>query len=125
VIVSSRWALRKDRDGKPVAILESNRDVTHRKQEEEKFKALLEAAPDAMVLVNAEGRIALINTQTEKLFGYRKEELLGQTIEALIPERFRGKHPAFRAGFASAPRTRAMGAGLDLMVYAGMAQSFR
>src|SRR5579863_7824289 len=68
VIVSSRWAVRTVGGGKPVATLESNRDVTLRKQQEEKFRNLMEAAPDAMVIVNHVGEIVLVNTQTERMF---------------------------------------------------------
>jgi PAS domain S-box-containing protein len=114
VIVSSRWALRRDAEGNPAAILESNRDVTQRKREEEKFRNLLESAPDAMVIVDQAGTIALTNAQTEKLFGYTREELLGQPVEVLVPERFHGNHHGHRKGFFSAPRPRSMGAGLDL-----------
>ncbi|MFZ0520688.1 MAG: PAS domain S-box protein [Candidatus Acidiferrales bacterium] len=114
VIVSSRQALRTDGEGKPLSILESNRDITRSKQEEQKFRDLLETAPDCMVIVDQSGRIVLTNAQTEKLFGYPRAEILGQSVELLIPERFRGKHPGHRGEFFLAPRPRAMGAELDL-----------
>ncbi|MBI2359461.1 MAG: PAS domain S-box protein [Deltaproteobacteria bacterium] len=81
---------------------------------EVQFRRLLELAPDAIVGVDRHGRIAVVNAQTEKLFGYARNELLGQAIEILVPERFRGIHPAHREGYISAPRTRPMGSGLDL-----------
>jgi PAS domain S-box-containing protein len=78
------------------------------------FRGLLEAAPDAMVIVDHAGSIVLVNSQTEQLFGYPREELLGQSIEMLVPERFRGHHPKHRDNYFSEPRVRGMGTGLDL-----------
>src|SRR5690242_12457844 len=112
--ISSRWAVRKDDAGSPVAILESNRDITRQKREQERFKNLLEAAPDAMVSVNRAGEIQLVNTQTEKLFGYSREEMLGKPVEILVPQRYRGPHEAHRGEYAESPVRRAMGEGLEL-----------
>ncbi len=91
-----------------------NRLEFTRKQAEERFRIVIEAAPNGMVMVNREGRIALVNAQMERLFGYTREELMAQSIESLVPERFRGKHPEHRAGFFGNPHTRPMGAGRDL-----------
>ncbi|HZV66527.1 MAG TPA: PAS domain S-box protein, partial [Telluria sp.] len=90
------------------------RDISARKKAEQKFRGLLESAPDAIVIVNRQGRIELVNSQTEKLFGYPRAELLGRQMEMLIPARYGAKHPAYRDGFFKAPRSRSMGAGLDL-----------
>ncbi|HOF87807.1 MAG TPA: PAS domain S-box protein [Armatimonadota bacterium] len=79
-----------------------------------RFEGLLESAPDGMVIVDASGVITLVNTQLERLTGYRREDILGQPIEVLIPERYRAVHVRHRAAYMAAPRTRPIDAGLEL-----------
>jgi PAS domain S-box-containing protein len=112
--VSSRWALRCDANGEPISILESNRDITARAKEETKFRGLLESAPDPMVIVDGEGRITLVNARTEKVFGYTREELVGQRVELIVPERFREAHVGHRERYSKCPVPRAMGENLEL-----------
>jgi PAS domain S-box-containing protein len=95
-------------------IMSAIRDTTERKKAEQKFRGLLESAPDAIVIVNRNGDIVLVNSQTEKLFGYPRERLLGNKIEMLVPRRFREQHPDYRGSFFKQPQPRPMGAGLDL-----------
>jgi protein-histidine pros-kinase len=90
------------------------RDVSPRKGVEAKFRGLLEAAPEATVIVDREGRIVLVNRQTEQLFGYERQALLGQPVELLVPERFRTAHEGHRAGYFARPGARPMGVGLEL-----------
>ncbi|RUL70130.1 PAS domain S-box protein [Dyella choica] len=87
-------------------IMTAVRDISDRMKAERKFRGLLESAPDAMVIVNQEGRIELVNSQAEALFGYRRDALLGQPVEMLIPERFRADHPTKRQGYVQHPRPR-------------------
>jgi PAS domain S-box-containing protein len=90
-------------------------DITERKRlETRRAEDLLEAAPDAMVVVDQRGRIVLVNAQTERLFGYLREEILGQAVEVLIPQRFYERHQAHRSSFFCGPRARPMGAQLPL-----------
>jgi PAS domain S-box-containing protein len=95
-------------------VMAAVRDITARKQADQKFRGLLESAPDAMVIVGRDGHIALVNSQTERLFGYSRQELLGQALDCLMPQRYRAKHASHFESFFLQPRARAMGAGLEL-----------
>lgn len=79
------------------------------------FRSLVEAAPDAIVVVNTRGEIMLVNSQLEKMFGYQRDEIVGQLVETLMPVRFHGQHPAHRTGYFNDPRVRPMGIGLKLL----------
>jgi len=128
LVVASRWAVQKDAEGRPKAYLEINTDVTERKRHEQeqaellkqaeaaeaRFRGLVESAPDPVVIVDSEGRIELINEQTQALFGYVRHELVGQPVELLLPQRFRAAHLGHRATYQAEPHTRTVGAGLDL-----------
>ena len=81
---------------------------------ERRFRLVVEAAPNAMVMVDRNGKITMVNAQAERTFGYVRGELVGQPVEMLMPERFRGHHPDLRAAFLADPKPRRMGAGRDL-----------
>jgi PAS domain S-box-containing protein len=107
-------------DGSLTCIISTQKDVTHLKVlrdarlVEARFGDLLESVPDGIVMVNSTGRVVLANSHAEQLFGYDKGELRACQIEMLLPERYRSAHVTHRAGFFAQPRTREMGAGLDL-----------
>ncbi len=90
------------------------RDITDRKKAQAQFKNLLETAPDAMVIIDRNGRINLVNQQTERLFGYTRGELIDQPVEILVPENLRSRHVGHRSGYFGDPKVREMGAGLEL-----------
>lgn len=100
------------------------RDGTARRREEEKSRAFLESAADAVVIVNSKGEIVLVNSQTEALFGYSRTELLGESVEKLLPKRFRNQHLGHRGGYFANPRPRAMGANLNLFATRKDGQEF-
>jgi PAS domain S-box-containing protein len=104
----------RDGSGAVTGFVKATRDTTALRQSEATFRGLLESAPDAMVIMDSGGRIRLVNRQAETMFGYGRDELAGQEIEVLVPERFRQRHPGHRDSFLAAPRVRPMGTGLEL-----------
>ncbi len=90
------------------------RNITERKKEEQKLQAILESAPDAMVVVDSQRKIVLVNGQVERLFGYTRNDLIGELIETLIPERFRAEHPEKFATFVRHAHARPMASDLKL-----------
>lgn len=95
-------------------VLASVVDISARKRAEERFRAAVESAPSGMVMIDGAGKIVLVNREIERLFGYTREQLLGQSIELLVPQRVRERHPALRTAFFAHPQARSMGAGRDL-----------
>ena len=117
VIASARAVHER---GRPAFLVMTKKDVTplkvlrDAKLLESKFRDLLESTPDAIIIANQAGRIVMANSQADTLFGYQRGELLGQIVELVLPDRYRGGHVSHRSGFFSQPRTRRMGAGLEL-----------
>jgi protein-histidine pros-kinase len=114
-------ALRPVRANGKLFVATTMRDVSRRLQVEVElrrnealFRGLLESAPDAIVIVDRDARIVLVNGQAERLFGYERDELIGQHVEMLMPERFRERHVAHRDGYLASPVARPMGADLEL-----------
>lgn len=104
----------RDRAGKTVGASTIAREVTERNRAERRFRLVVDATPNALVMADAAGRIVLVNTQAEKLFGYTREELLRLSVDDLVPHAARGAHHGHRAAYDAAPSTRSMGVGRDL-----------
>ncbi len=111
----------RDKNGELLGFSKVSRDFTDRKRAEEdvrrseaQFRALFEFSPDAIIASDRDGRVTEVNARVASMFGYQRSELLGQSIDILVPERFRRTHPARRGEYASAARVRPMGAGLEL-----------
>jgi PAS domain S-box-containing protein len=116
---STRWiagygGVELDERGKPAFARGVSRDITERKLAEEKFQLVLDAAPNAMIMVDSVGVITFANASATTVFGYSLSELIGRHVETLIPERLRDRHVDNRKGFLSEPSSRAMGGGRDL-----------
>ncbi len=106
----SRSSEEKDRESYVIVA----RDVTESERANELFLRVLESAPDAMVVADADGRIAVVNSQIESLFGHQREQLIGQSVEMLLPDRFRGTHNLHRAAYFANPARRPMNRNADL-----------
>ncbi len=114
IVVSSRQAVKRDRDGRQIAVIELNSDITERRRAETRVRQLLESAPDAMLSVGRDGQIVMVNSQTERLFGYRRDELIGRPVDMLVPRCFRDGHAGHRDRYFEDRSARPMGAGLAL-----------
>ncbi len=95
-------------------VLASIIDISERRREEERLRLVIEAAPNAMLMINQKGQITLVNSQTETMFGYTREEMLGQSVDMLVPMHVRQQHVGFRERFNTQPSVRSMGAGREL-----------
>lgn len=106
--------IETDAEGRPVRVFGVTQDVTDQVELDQRFQAMLESAPDAMVLVGGDGVIRFVNQETQRMFGYERDELVGQRVEVLLPEDLRGRHVHHRAHYLEKPERRPMGAGREL-----------
>ena len=114
-----RWFLVRIRpyhtaDGRIEGVVITFFDLTERRQAQERFRHVIEQAPNGMLVVDGEGKIGLVNTALEHTFGYNREELLGQSVDLLVSPPHRGDHATYRVGYSSQPTARPMGVGRDL-----------
>ncbi len=108
----------KNDDGQITHFVAIKQDITERKLQEQRFQELINAAPDAMVIIDAKGDITLVNNQTERLFGYDRDELVGQKVEILVPEENRANHPKLREDYVRNATVRPIGQALSLVAQA-------
>lgn len=113
--LGSRGKVYRDGEQRPVRMTGVCWDITERKRLEDRFRLAVEASPAALLMVHQDGRILMANSCGLSMFGYTADELLGQSIELLVPVRFRAAHPSHRHGYFATPVRRAMGAELDLL----------
>jgi PAS domain S-box-containing protein len=113
-IFPAEIGLNPIRTSRGLMILSAVTDITDRKLAEEKFRLVVEASPSGMIMTDASGKITLVNAEAERLFGYAREDLLGESIDILLPTAARAGHHVHRAGFVERPEARRMGAGRDL-----------
>ena len=114
ITARARAGLVRDALGSPLMVVGEVEDITEHQRTEKMFQLVVESAPNAIVMVDSDSRIVLVNSQTERCFGYRRDELLGKPIEVLIPERLREHHPAYVRSFKSEHLARPMGLGRNL-----------
>jgi PAS domain S-box-containing protein len=114
ITARARAGLVRDAQGRPLMVVGEVEDISQRQRTEKIFQLVVETAPNAIVMIDSGRRIVLVNSQTERYFGYRRDELLGKPIEVLIPERMRMHHPEYVEQFKSEHRARPMGLGRDL-----------
>src|SRR5262249_31460288 len=108
------YAPDRDEQGRGVGWFSSIFGIPERRRLEGRFRVAVPGAPCGMIMTASVGKIVLVNTHVEKLFGYRADELIGQSVDLLVPERFRRQHPRHRESYGNAPSARPMGAGRDL-----------
>jgi two-component system, sporulation sensor kinase E len=113
-VIKANGLVTWDPQGRPLRMTGTNYDITVHKQEEDRFRLVVEASPNGMLMVDEDGTILLVNRQIEQLFGYERAELIGQPVEMLVPQRMRSHHAGDRAEFFAHSASRAMGKGRDL-----------
>lgn len=113
-VTDRRSIADRDADGHPLRVIGTHTDITARKLAEEKFRLAVEAAPNGVLIIDPAGRISLVNSETERMFGYEPGTLLGQPIDRLVPEEHHGAHAGHRTTYTADPMARRMGAGRDL-----------
>lgn len=114
-LIAWRNSILTNKSGHIIGTVSSGIDITEQKQAEERFRLAVEASPNGIVMVDSKGKIIMVNSQIEMLFGYNREELIEQPVELLIPDKFRSVHLEHRKDFFTSPSARPMGAGRDLI----------